>query len=260
MAWLHVHYHSETLRMPVPMEVLLPQHVSKGAGKTIDPGPYPALYLLHGAGDDHTAWLRRTSIERYAEDLPLAVVMPAGHLGWYTDMAYGRDYFTFIAEELPAVCERMFPLSGARERRFIAGADMGGYGAMKAGLLASDTFGAVASISGAMDAVSLFERLDPQLAADIFGSKETLPGSVNDLFAAAEQAARTDGPRSALYISCGTGDVLYEENVRFKEHALKLGLPLTFDEGPGDRGGWAYRDACLERLLKWLPLRESGAV
>ena len=26
----------------------------------------PVLYLLHGLSDDHTAWLRYTSIERYA--------------------------------------------------------------------------------------------------------------------------------------------------------------------------------------------------
>ena len=39
--------------------------------------PAKVLYLLHGASDDETIWQRRTSIERYAAPLGLAVVMPA---------------------------------------------------------------------------------------------------------------------------------------------------------------------------------------
>jgi len=34
--------------------------------------------LFHSLSDDHTAWVRRTSIERYVEKLPLLVVMPGG--------------------------------------------------------------------------------------------------------------------------------------------------------------------------------------
>ena len=49
------------------------------------PGPWPVLYLLHGLSDDHTAWQRRTSIERYVDGLPLIVVMPNGDRSFYTD-------------------------------------------------------------------------------------------------------------------------------------------------------------------------------
>ena len=45
------------------------------------PGPFPASYL----SDDHTAWTRRTSLERYVEGLPMIVVMLDGRRGWYTD-------------------------------------------------------------------------------------------------------------------------------------------------------------------------------
>lgn len=256
MAWLHMHFHSEALRMPVPMEVLLPQHISAGTRKVKDPGPYQTLYLLHGMSRDHTAWIRQTSIERYIEDLPLAVVMPAGHLGWYTDMAYGRDYFRFITEELPAFCERTFPLSRVREDRFIAGSSMGGYGAMKAGLHAPGTFSAAASFSGAMDVVRFYEELDSKLAADVFGSKAAAAGSVNDLFALAERFTEADKQLSRLYMWCGTEDYLYDDNIHFKEHALQLGLPLTYEEGPGGHE-WKHWDKCLERLLEWLPVRKS---
>lgn len=257
MAWLHVHFNSEILRMPVPMEVLLPQHISGGSRKVEHPGPYQTLYLLHGMNGDNTVWMRRTSIERYAEGLPLAIVMPAGHLGWYTDMVYGKDYFKFITEELPTICERMFPLSSKREDRFIAGLSMGGYGAMKAGLLKPETYSAAASFSGAMDILQVYDGLDKNMVSDIFGSRESLTGSVNDLFTAATNLAKSASLSPNLYMWCGTEDFLYEANVRFKDHAAKLGLPLTYEEGPGDHS-WSYWDKCIERTLKWLPLHNAN--
>ncbi|WP_088105591.1 alpha/beta hydrolase [Halalkalibacter urbisdiaboli] len=261
MAWLHVHYHSEVLGMPVPMEVLLPQHIAGGAHTVKDPGPYQTLYLLHGMSDNQSTWMRRTSIERYVEGRPLAIIMPAGHLGWYTDMAYGRKYFTFITEELPLICERMFPLSDKREDRFIAGLSMGGYGAMKAGLVKPETYRAAASFSGVMDILKLNERLElleRSFIENIFGNQEAMKGSVNDLFANAERLAQSDQERPELYMWCGTEDFLYEHNVRFKDHALKLGLPLTYEEGPGDHT-WKHWDRCIEHILtNWLPVRQTA--
>ena len=41
--------------------------------------------------------MRRTSIERYASQLGIAVVMPAVNRSFYTDMAnHGAKYWTFI--------------------------------------------------------------------------------------------------------------------------------------------------------------------
>ncbi|WP_166245098.1 alpha/beta hydrolase [Paenibacillus turpanensis] len=258
MAWLHVQYHSESLRMPVSMEVLLPQHRFGGSRKVDAPGPYPTLYLLHGMGDDHTAWMRRTSVERHAEGLPLAIVMPAGHLGWYTDMVYGRDYFRFISQELPAVCERMFPLSSAREDRFIAGNSMGGYGALKAGLHAAETFRVAAGFSSAIEARPWLHKVNPSLTDDVFGSEEAYTGSVNDLFASAEKLARSGNPSAELLMFCGTEDFFYEDNVCFKQHLQSLGLPLHYTEGPGDHS-WKYWDDCIEQLIQNLPLKSRSS-
>ena len=51
---------------------------------------FPVLYLLHGKTDDHSIWQRRTTVERYASDQNLAIVMPETHLGAYTDQKYGN--------------------------------------------------------------------------------------------------------------------------------------------------------------------------
>lgn len=253
MAWLHMQFHSETLRMPVPMEVLIPQQLAGGKRGKVHEGPYPTLYLLHDLGEDQTAWLRRSSLEALFEGLPLAVVMPAGHRSWYTNMAYGRDYLTFLTEELPALCERMFPLSAVKEHRFIAGAGMGGYGALKAGLLGPDKFGAAASFNGSLDVLRIYESLEDRLAADIFGPKDGLQGSQNDLWAAAEHLAASDKARPELYLWCGAEAEQLETHRSFQEHAQRLGLPVT-NETLESVSSWKQRDNGLEQLLNKLPI------
>lgn len=61
--------------------------------------------------------------------LGLAVVMPEVGRSFYTDMAAGSKYWTFISEELPEIARKFFGLSERREENFAAGLSMGGYGA-----------------------------------------------------------------------------------------------------------------------------------
>ncbi len=100
------------------MDVILPEQTRGQIGmeghRTGD--KYPVLYLLHGMSDDHTIWQRRTSIERYAADYGIAVVMPTTQLGWYTDMHMGFKWWTFISDELPQICHAFFPYMSHRAR------------------------------------------------------------------------------------------------------------------------------------------------
>ena len=75
--------------------VILPQATEEQIGLIDQPldGPPPVLYLLHGLSDDHTAWLRYTSIERYAVARGLAVVMPAVDRSFYANEAHGHRYW-----------------------------------------------------------------------------------------------------------------------------------------------------------------------
>ena len=111
MALIHCDFFSHVLGLCCSMDVILPQRPVAGEAT---PEPFPTLYLLHGLSDDHTIWQRRTSIERYVADLRLAVVMPAVGRSFYTDMAHGLRYWTFVSEELPAICRGLFPLSARR--------------------------------------------------------------------------------------------------------------------------------------------------
>ena len=252
-----VNFFSETLGLGCTMYVLLPQR------KLADVNSkrrlrYRTLYLLHGHSDDHTAWQRYTSIERYADGLNLAVVMPAVHLSFYDDMAHGGTYWQFISEEVPALVRDIFPLSSRREDNYVAGLSMGGYGAFKLALTHPERFVAAASLSGAVDIAEVVreKKEDPENKAwleemrTVFGDLSKVPGSKNDLFALAKKVAR--GPlKPRLYQCCGTEDDLYPDNVRFRDAIRKLPLDLTYEEGPGEHN-WAYWDKMIQNVLKWM--------
>ena len=247
MAHLVVDYYADALGVQTRMHVLLPQRLAAGKAKT--------LYLLHGMTDDEGTWMRRTSIDRYAEEHGLAVVMPDGGLGWYTDMYRGLAWFRFISEELPALCRRFFPiLSDKREDTWIGGNSMGGYGALKCALRAPQTFSRVISLSGALDAadtaVNNTVPATRRYWEDVFGPAEDVSGSENDLFAAA--TALTDPAlRPRIYMWCGTEDFLYGQNTRMRDHLRALGYDLTYEESPGDHQ-WQYWDKKIAGALDWL--------
>ncbi len=261
MALLHVSFHSEVLGKAVQMNVVLPQRSKGQIGMdsiTEKVQTYPTLYLLHGMSDDYTIWERRTSIERYATEKGLAVVMPDGALSWYTDMKCGAgNYFTFMSKELPAVCRDFFPkMSDKREETFVAGLSMGGYGAMKLGLLCPEIFGYAASLSGAVDFTHLYGGARNAYAEMICGDLEKdFKGSDNDLFAAAERLAASDRVKPKLYMWCGTEDFLYESNVRMRDHLTSLGCDLVYRESKGVHS-WHYWDKWIQDVLAWLPLNK----
>jgi S-formylglutathione hydrolase FrmB len=246
-----LHFFSETLGLNTAMTVLLPQPLF---GETTRP-TYRSLYLLHGYSDDHTAWTRSTSIERYVENLNMAVIMPDAHLSFYTDMVHGGRYWTFIAEEVPALVRRIFPLSPARADNFVAGLSMGGYGAFKLGLAHPDRFAAAASLSGALDIRYLLsEEGDKAWLAgmrNIFGADlSRVAGSDHDLRTLARAVAQAaEKPR--LYQCCGTEDFLYQNNISFRDFLTSLPLDLTYEEGPGEHN-WAYWDRMIQNVLAWM--------
>ncbi|MFB9328629.1 alpha/beta hydrolase [Paenibacillus aurantiacus] len=256
MALMQCDFYSETLGVSASMNVILPQRTTTQIGmSSASSGEtrHPVLYLLHGLSDDHTIWLRRTSIERYVAPLGIAVVMPAVGRSFYANMKQGYDYWDFISEELPALARSFFPISEKREDNFVAGLSMGGYGAFKLALSHPDRFAAAASLSGALDARFFIQEHEEE-AARIFGSMSEFNGSGNDLFHLAKlRAAEGSAKLPQLYQCCGTEDFLYEDNVKFRDEALRLGLPLTYDEGPGEHE-WGYWDHHIQRVLEWLPL------
>jgi len=254
MALIQCDFFSESLDLGTSMTVLLPQAAGSqiGVSGAASRGAPPVLYLLHGLTDDHTAWSRYSSIERYAAAKGLAVVMPQVHRSFYADEAHGLKFWTFLSEELPAVVQSFFRVSDRREDTFVAGLSMGGYGAMKWALRQPGRFAKAATLSGALDLAYMYqsdERPFMRTLTDrVFGDRP-VAGTGDDLVHLLATADPAVLPQ--LMLRCGTEDHLLAQNERFVAACAAHGVRLDSAFGPGEHE-WGYWDAEIQVVLDWL--------
>lgn len=223
------------------------------------------MYLLHGLTDDHTTWMRRTSIERYAASRRIAVIMPAVGRSFYQNIRGGPQYWTYVSEELPQLMRRFFPLTSDRRHTFVAGNSMGGYGALRLAITQPGKFAAVASLSGALDLRRAFVR------AGRPGSRVTRDEMMRlfcdgnlapeiDLWQLAAQAHRNatasdSGLRELpkVYVSCGVEDALTYDSREFMEHLESFNWEVSYNEVQGGHD-WSVWDSEIQTVIEWLPL------
>ena len=257
MAYIQLQFHSDALMMQVTVNVILPERATTMIGMEANgTDTFKTLYLLHGLSDDHSIWMRRTSIERYASEYNIAVVMPSVGRSWYTDTVRGEKYFTFVSEELPCKCRGFFKgMSEKPEDNIVAGLSMGGYGALKVALTHPDRFGMCASLSGALDIAQI---KDPGLLPEwrcIFDmnlqSADELAGTEHDLMHLASQLYEQGIAFPKTFIWCGEDDFLLQHNQNFAAHLTSLGVDFKYEISEGNHG-WIWCDMHIQNALKYL--------
>ena len=249
MALANLKFFSETLGIQTEVYVILPQKniIGQIGGNSSAPtGPYKCLYLLHGLSDDNSMWLRRTSIERYADAYGFCVIMPHGAKSFYTDMKYGEKYYTYISQELPRIIQEFFHVSARREDTYIAGLSMGGYGALKIGLRNGNMFSAAAGLSPVIHPD--FEGIPEGILTPIYGEDQIIPEEDNLLYLIEKQDGALQKPK--LFIAIGTEDFLYKDNKIFREKIQTLHYDFTYLEAPGSHC-WEFWDTYIQHILKW---------
>lgn len=251
MALLDTRFYSATIQLSLGCTIILPEHAE--AWKE----PPAVLYLLHGLSGDHTSWVRNSSIERFAREYNLAVVMPEANKSFYSDMMHGADYRAFMTEELPAKINQWFKLSNDRDKTFVAGSSMGGYGAFSLALDRPDLYCAAASLSGALDLPAhIDDEWDEQHSRTfeaVFGETRKVRGTRFDLIHAVN--ALKTVPQTEFYSCVGTEDWLYQDSVSFRDAAAEKGLYLTYEES-GGRHNWDFWNDYIQRVLNWLPIEK----
>lgn len=236
--------HSDSMDLHTQVTVLLPDMKPPQGG-------FPVLYLLHGKGGDHTDWTRLAPIEHYVRELsPVCVVMPAVQHSFYYNMKFGLAYFDYVAHELPEKLGRMLPLTKDRDKTFVCGGSMGGYGAMLLALNCPERFGWAASISGALNVWDMIKTREWPEWEWIFGQAEEYQGSMGDLL---YMLGKVQEKKPHLFACCGLQDGLIEQNRTFVKMARGLEYEITFLEGNGGHD-WNYRNIMIQKVLKWLPL------
>ncbi len=239
MAFARVEYYSRALEMTTSFQAVLPD-----AGDMKDA---KVVYLLHGLSDNCTCWMRYSSCERYAKERGVALIMPEVQRSYYIDGVYGLNYFTYVSQELPQAVHRMFGLSLEREKNYVMGLSMGGFGALKCALTYPENYAGCGSFSGVtdLDATRPGSSMRSWEFDALLGEGKRA-GMDNDLFALAQKKNLPP-----IYLSCGEQDRLYPMNVRFAEHLKTCKANYRFDHRPGDHT-WDFWDRSIQDCMDWL--------
>lgn len=188
MAYMACALKSQMMQRTVNVHFYFPNDLPLTVGNR----PRAVLTLLHGFSNTGEDWFRMTAASRYAADNGLVIVAPDCGNSFYQNMVYGPAWRTFLIEELPVLLDDIFRIPKGRDKNFIAGLSMGGYGALYLGMTRPDLYGGCASFSGAVDLRMMLK--DPNVPgvreafAPIFGDGLALPRT-SDLFEIARKCA-----------------------------------------------------------------------
>ncbi len=180
---------------------------------------YPVLYLLHGGGQDHTAFMARRDFARRARVVEMIVVMPAADRSAMPARAV-TGYEDFIARELVSYVDANYRTLGTAQSRAIAGLSMGGMIAVGAGLRYPQVFGTVGAFSPAAPRA---DRPPPAAAAG-----------------------------QQFYVACGSLDSLLPASRRLVAALEAAGVAHEYHELPGLDHTWDVWDPQIDAFIQFL--------
>ena len=252
---LRGNYSSEVLRTGANISFVFP-----------DKKPQRLVFLLHGLHGDHGTWIDRTMLPVYAGEYDALFVVPEVGRSFYSDLVYGRKYFTYISEELPAICKKYFNFAPAREDTALMGCSMGAYGSLKLAFTYPERYGFCGAIS---PACLYFEWMLTGLRNDPAPYLNTGPEAhetLKDLYAIygagleynpdsdiVKLMYKISDPKICpkIYVTCGTEDSLYRENIKFREEIKTRPFDYTFEDWPGKHDWYFFSDALRKTLQVW---------
>ena len=248
---------SKALRSRTNIQIFIP---TKGNA------PFRIVYLLHGLHGNQGTWLDQTMLPYYAEQYNAIFIMPECGRSFYANMSYGRKYFDYISEELPEMCSKIFNISAEPKDTAAMGCSMGGFGALRLAMVRHDIIGFCGTIAHAgtypkdylkamrengetyrskgpeenemgIDLLSIYgDALEYNPEYDIFELAKNFPA---------------DASKPVIYATCGTGDVLYKENIRFSEYMKTTEFDFTYEEWEGIHDWYFFNDALKKTLDFW---------
>ena len=270
MAVLRINFLSRYLGRQVDFNAIVPSWTLKRASEEkyediYDTSlRYKVLILLHGFSGDCNDYLNFTSITRYAEDKKIAVIMPSGFNGGYSDHEMGDKLHNFIAKELLEVCRYMLPISDKREDTYIAGLSMGGQGAAKIALAHPEIFSEVFCMSGAPASL---DGNNSKVSLDWFGKEEEvyhgspaldpekIRGTKEDAYYMAKKNVEDKVQLPKFKFTIGDKDFLIKTVDNFQKYLKDLGYDVEYEVIPGYGHEWDFWDLKIrEALYSWFTI------
>lgn len=200
---------------------------------------YPVLYLLHGAGGDHTDWVTKVSaIRDYADTYNMIIVCPDGsRTSWYFDSPVDPSmrYETYVSKELVEAVDEKYNTLPNRKSRAITGLSMGGHGAFYLAFKHQEVYGAAGSMSGGLDIRPFPENWDlSQRLGDYAVNRGNWEDNtvINLVYLLKKDNLK-------LIFDCGISDFFYDANNRMHQKLMERNIPHDYIERPGSHN-WDY--------------------
>lgn len=152
MAIMEINFYSKRLKRSTTLMAVLPvDRFDRSFSKKSDVDSLKVLYLLHGYAGNHMDWLYGAQIVELSLKYNVAIFMPCGENSFYLDDEDREAYYSeYIGNELIEFTRNVFPIPEDREKTFIGGLSMGGYGALRNGLKYHKIFGGIIALSSAL--------------------------------------------------------------------------------------------------------------
>jgi S-formylglutathione hydrolase FrmB len=235
-----------------PTSILLP------AGYATSGRRYPVLYLLHGGGQDHTAFALRSWF-RTLGARELIIVTPNAGESWYVNSVADpkAKYEDFIVKDLVAYVDGRYRTVASRDGRAVAGVSMGAWGAMLLGMKHPQVFGAI----GALSAPFGISRQDPKMdmtsrTQQRFGAPDTPDRRERDTGTLAATIPPDSVPM--LYLACGNQDLFVTDNRLFVQRLTERKIPYEYRELSPFGHSWDLWDRQIVNFIDVWSRRWSG--
>lgn len=224
---------SKALNRQVKVVVIKPEQYKKEGNSM------PVLYLLHGAYGDYSDWVKKVPEVKVLSDLyNIIVVCPDGsYNSWYFDSPIDSKmlYESYIAKDLVSWVDANLNTIKNKKGRAITGLSMGGHGALYLCFKHQDIWGAVGSMSGAVDFRPFCDNYDIKIRIGTYAQNQ----EVWEKNTVTNMLYLLNGDLPKIYFDCGNEDFLYNENKILHQKMLDRRIPHEYTERPGGHT-WEY--------------------
>jgi S-formylglutathione hydrolase FrmB len=200
---------------------------------------FPVVYLLHGYSGSYNNWpIKMPNLQQWATENNMVIVSPdGGYSGWYVNspIVANNQYETFISEELVNFMDQHFKTFPVPAKRGITGLSMGGHGALMLGITHPEIYGAAASMSGAVNLMSLANRYE--IKAILGDTAQHL--STWKKYSVVDLADTLTNNKMSLLVDCGIKDIFINDNRLLHQILLKQNINHTYIEREGGHT-WSY--------------------
>lgn len=235
--------HSTIMDKDIKNVVIIPEGYQKSGMS------YSVVYLLHGAGGNHKAWLSKAAeIKKYADLYQVILVCPDGDkTSWYFDSPVDEkmQYETYVSKELISKIDTEYNTIPNAKNRAITGYSMGGHGALYLGIKHPEVFGAMASMSGGVDIRPFPLRWNiAKRLGEYSGNKENWENNtvINLVYL-------LNGKDQKILFDCGVDDFFYDANVRLHKKLLERNISHDYIERPGGHTNKYWKNSIKYHLL-----------